>query len=230
MHHWVLGIGYGKRDFEDAQKVWLRYGVLLEMADTSEEAIVRLAQKDYICVTICADDFDYSPWINQLRKTKPVPIIVLSPQYDAEHRARLMQMGAMQYITHTGKMQSALESGMDGVRYYLNLAEKGEDPLTVLTGIDIILIYEYRSVMVGGKEVILTQIEYEILYLLMSQPRRVFSYDIIMDRIWGEDYVDTSVPSLWTHVNRLRQKLKVTPETPDYIHNIRGIGYKFADY
>ena len=63
--------------------------------------------------------------------------------------------------------------------------------------------------------------------MLILNPRRVFTFEMIMDIVWDEPYNAYSRKTIINHVSNIRKKLKVSPEIPDYIKNVRGVGYKF---
>ena len=69
--------------------------------------------------------------------------------------------------------------------------------------------------------------EFDIFALLIMNPRRVLTYDMIIDLVWHESLDYYSHRAINNHVSNLRHKLKVTPETPDYIRSVHSIGYKF---
>ena len=80
----------------------------------------------------------------------------------------------------------------------------------------------------GGSRVRLTAKEFDLLWFLASHPRRVFSRDQLMDRIWGYDAaVDTGTVTV--HVRRLRQKIEDDPSNPRFLETVWGVGYRFAE-
>ena len=80
--------------------------------------------------------------------------------------------------------------------------------------------------MLGGEDLALPLKEFELLHLLMANAGRVLPREVLIDRVWGSDYVgDTK--TLDVHVKRLRAKIEHDPAHPDRITTIRGLGYKF---
>jgi two-component system, OmpR family, response regulator RegX3 len=68
--------------------------------------------------------------------------------------------------------------------------------------------------------------EFELLHLLLANAGRVLSRDILIDRVWGSDYVgDTK--TLDVHIKRLRARIESDPSSPTRIVTIRGLGYKY---
>ncbi len=82
--------------------------------------------------------------------------------------------------------------------------------------------------IVHEQEIALTVKEFDILLLLIMNPNRVFTYELIMDLVWHEDYAYYSRKAINNHVCNLRKKLKTEPDDPDYIKSVTGVGYKFA--
>lgn len=102
-----------------------------------------------------------------------------------------------------------------------------EHPLTKIYEDDLYFCLEHRMVCVRGKEVELTAKEFDILALLIMNPKRVFTYEMILDIVWHEDYDYYSRKAINNHVSNLRKKLKVEPDVPDYIKSVHSVGYKF---
>lgn len=103
-----------------------------------------------------------------------------------------------------------------------------DSPLTEFQEGDLYICLEYRRVIVHEQEIALTIKEFDILLLLIMNPNRVFTYEVIMDLVWNEDYTYYSRKAINNHVCNLRKKLKTEPGDPDYIKSVTGIGYKFA--
>ncbi|HTX64065.1 MAG TPA: response regulator transcription factor, partial [Acidimicrobiales bacterium] len=83
-----------------------------------------------------------------------------------------------------------------------------------------------RRVFVRGSEVHLRRKEFELLALLVENAGRVLTRDVLIDRVWGSDYIgDTK--TLDVHVKRLRSRIEVDPSRPVLITTVRGVGYRF---
>ncbi len=103
-------------------------------------------------------------------------------------------------------------------------------PIARLTEVHAKNLYfclEDRIVYVSETEIMLTVKEFDIFALLIMNPRRVLTYDMIIDLVWHENLDYYSHRAINNHVSNLRHKLKITPETPDYIRSVHSIGYKF---
>lgn len=73
----------------------------------------------------------------------------------------------------------------------------------------------------------MTAKEFDLLVLFIMHPKQVLTYEMLMDLLWHEDYTFYSRKAVNNHVSNLRKKLKVSPDIPDYVKNVYGVGYKF---
>lgn len=99
--------------------------------------------------------------------------------------------------------------------------------LTEVQAENLYFCLENRTVYISETEIFLTVKEFDIFSMLILNPSRVLTYDMIMDCVWHETLDFYSRRAINNHVSNLRKKLRVTPESPDYIKSIRDIGYKF---
>lgn len=99
--------------------------------------------------------------------------------------------------------------------------------LTEIQEGDLYVCLEQRLVRVQNQVVELTAKEFDILALLIRNPKRVFTYEMITELVWNENYIYNTRKAITNHISNLRRKLKVTPDIPDYIKSVIGVGYKF---
>jgi len=91
---------------------------------------------------------------------------------------------------------------------------------------DVVLDGASREATKGGLPVSLTAREFDLLWFLVSNRRRAFSRDQLMDRVWGYSAaLDTGTVTV--HMRRLREKLEDEPATPRHLHTVWGVGYRF---
>lgn len=222
----VLGIGYSYSEHDVMTEGWKKYGIEFDYVNSIKQAAEKLSFKEYICVAICAEVIQQED-LDTLRSVRPVPIVVVPPTYSEEQRYACVHFGAAQYL-HTYNHPLAAETTIqNGMQYYLNIPADKRKPLTIVTAKDLSFCLEHRSVEIRGKEVSLTEKEFDILTLLLTNPKKVFTYEMIMDAVWHEDMSFYSPKAITTHISNLRRKLKTAPDIPEYIKSVRGIGYKF---
>ena len=102
-------------------------------------------------------------------------------------------------------------------------------PFTEIRKDDLYFCLEQRLVTVREQIIELTVKEFEIFSLLILNPKRVFTYEMLIDLVWHEDYTCYSRKAVNNHVSNLRKKLKVFPDLPSYVKSVYGIGYKFEE-
>ena len=134
-----------------------------------------------------------------------------------------------QYVleNETGSLNLADNLYLPIFRGKYSIPKKVSQPLTEVREGDLYFCLEQRLVTVRGQVIELTVKEFEIFSLLILNPKRVFTYEMLMDLVWNEDYTYYSRKAVNNHVSNLRKKLKVAPDLPDYVKSVYGIGYKF---
>lgn len=108
-----------------------------------------------------------------------------------------------------------------------SIPQKMNHPLTETRSGDLYFCLEQRLVTIREQPIELTVKEFEIFSLLILNPKRVFTYEMLMELVWEEDYTYYSRKAVNNHVSNLRRKLKIAPNLPDYVKSVYGIGYKF---
>ena len=226
MAHIVLGIGYECAVREAVRNQWKNYNVDFHFVSSTEDAVCALQKGDFICVTVCSQHLNIGQ-LEILRNIKPVPIVVLSPESPASKRADHFHRGAAEFIVNANRWEEAKMNGFDAVQYYLDCEEKAKDPLTIITVNDLYFCLEYRTLEIHGQTVSLTGKEFDIFALLITHPKRVYTYEMIMELVWHEDYGYSFRKTLINHVGNLRRKLLTVSNDFNYIINVHAIGYKF---
>jgi two-component system response regulator ResD len=100
------------------------------------------------------------------------------------------------------------------------------DEVEVITVGELTIVPQERHVSIADREVALTAKEFDLLYFLASNPRRVFSRDQLLDRVWGTEYV-ADESTVTVHIRRLREKVERDPSSPQLVVTVWGVGYKF---
>ncbi len=226
MKYNVLGVGYLPQEHKIEKREWLAHGIEFDFVDTIKGATEMLRRKEYICIAIRSNRITYEE-ILTLREIFPIPVLIIPSNYTAAEGHICANFSAIQYVRAAGYREVAEVGGDRSLQCYLDMPIGERKPLTIITVKDLCVCLEYRSVEIQGKMVELTEKEFDILALLIMNQRQVFTYEMIMDAIWQNDYAYYSRNALSTHISNLRRKLKVTPDVPDHIKSIRGVGYKF---
>ena len=105
--------------------------------------------------------------------------------------------------------------------------KQADQSLTEIREGDLYFCLEQRLVTVRGQAIPLTVKEFDIFALLILNPKRVFTYEILLDLVWHENYSYYSRKAINNHVSNLRKKIRIAPDLPDYVKSVYGVGYKF---
>ncbi|WP_071515213.1 response regulator transcription factor [Geitlerinema sp. PCC 9228] len=154
----------------------------------------------------------------------PVPILILSAKSSENDRVLGLEVGADDYITKPFSMRELVARCRALLRR--QHLYQGNQPQLLQFG-DIVLSPHECRVSVRGKEISLSPKEFRLLELFLSSPRRVWSRDQLLDRIWGADFVGDS-KTVDVHIRWLREKIEADPSQPQYIVTVRGFGYRLG--
>jgi DNA-binding response OmpR family regulator len=167
-----------------------------------------------------ADGLELCRWI---RARSDLPVIMLTARADEADRIVGLELGADDYVT---KPFSPRELAVR-VRTVLRRSAPSSEAAERLEFGDVILDASAREVAKSGRILRLTMKEFDLLWFLASHPRRVFSRDQLMDRVWGyAAALDTGTVTV--HIRRLREKIEDDPSRPRYLETVWGVGYRFA--
>ncbi len=224
----VLGIGYRKNEYEAVRREWQARGVYFHFVDTIGEAAWHIKQKEYVCITMFADHIDNGQ-LAELRGEKQTPILLLSRVSDIIERRKYLEEGIARIIPSVSQRYNAgyKSSGKNAVQYYLDVPAMLDRQVTIVSNEDLFFCLEYRTVEVRGQRVELTPKEFDILALLITHPKQVFTFEMTLQLVWGDEYADGSRQVSWNNVSHLRQKMKISPDMPELIKTVRSIGYKY---
>ena len=167
----------------------------------------------------------------EIRQKSYVPILFLSAKSQEEDKTVGLLAGGDDYLTKPFSYAELLARVKALLRrYYLY---KGKDisapdaPESILSRGEFHLNTVYNELFIGNRRVELTDIEYQILLLLMKHPGRVFSAQNIYESVWNEPYFYVSNGTVMVHIRKLRVKVEENPQEPAHIKTVWGRGYRF---
>lgn len=154
-----------------------------------------------------------------------IPILILSAKGTETDRVLGLEVGADDYLTKPFGMRELIARCRALLRRSQS-SSKREQP-SILKFEDISLNVEECRVFLADKEINLSPKEFKILELLISQPKRVWSRDQIIDQVWGYDFMGDN-KTVDVHIRWLREKLEENPSSPKYLKTVRGFGYRLG--
>ena len=162
-------------------------------------------------------------------KGSNVPVIILTAREEESDKVLGLEIGADDYITKPFSMRELLARVRTNMRRAASMAPAApEEPGDQIRAKDITIDRTRRAVYKNGKELELTQREYELIKFLAENPGRVMSREELMGSVWQYDYFG-DLRAVDVAVRRLREKLEDNPSEPVYVMTKRGAGYYFAD-
>jgi len=165
----------------------------------------------------------------ELRSRSSVPIIMVTAKGAEIDTVVGLEVGADDYVTKPYRLRELVARMRAVLRR--RSADEGAPTLTLVDDDvvevgDVSLDHQRHEVTIRGTDVRLPLKEFELLALLLENAGRVLTRDVLIDRVWGADYVgDTK--TLDVHIKRLRSKVEDDPAAPTRIVTIRGLGYKY---
>ncbi len=217
-----------EESFVDALRIGLaREGFRVEVARDGAEALERFDEvaPDLVLLDVMLPRISGIDVCRELRKRSRVPIIMVTAKGSEIDTVVGLEVGADDYITKPYRMRE-LVARMRAVSRRVPAARDAALATGSLVVGDVALDPDEHEVTVRGESITLPLKEFDLLNLLLANAGRVLTRDVLIDRVWGADYVgDTK--TLDVHVKRLRNRIETDPANPILLVTIRGLGYKY---
>jgi DNA-binding response OmpR family regulator len=198
-------------------------GWAVEEAGTGEDALGSFQQQpaDVVLIDIMLPGIDGFEVCRSIRRISDVPIVMVTARADTHDVVAGLEAGADDYLTKpfAPKELSAR------IRALLRRARTSDSGSAHLRFGDLEIIPDEGVVRRAGRDLHLTKTEFRLLVELASSPGRVFSREVLLERVWGYGYFgDGRIVDV--HVRRLRTKVEADPANPRHVVTVRGLGYK----
>ena len=192
--------------------------------------LARECDPDVILLDVMLPEMDGFEVCRTLRaEGNNVPIIMITAREEETDKVFGLELGADDYITKPFSMRELLARVRTKMRRAASMAPAAaEEPGDQIKVKDLVIDRTRRAVYKNGKELELTQREYELIKFLAENPGRVMSREELMGSVWQYDYFG-DLRAVDVAVRRLREKLEDNPSEPVYVMTKRGAGYYFAD-
>ncbi len=191
---------------------------------SGEEALAAFDRvpADIVLVDIMLPGIDGFDICRALRKTSDVPIVMITARSDTHDVVAGLEAGADDYLTKpfAPKELSAR------IRALLRRVRSSDTGDSEIIFDDLHILPDEGLVRVSGTEAQLTKTELRLLVELASSPSRVFSREVLLERVWDLGYFGDG-RLVDVHVRRLRTKIEPDPANPRHVVTVRGRGYKF---
>lgn len=201
-----------------------REGFTVFRAGTAEEGmrLFKQARPDLLILDLMLPQRSGQDLCRAIRRDSQVPIIFLTAKTSESDRVAGFEMGADDYVTKPFSLAELTAR----VRAVLRRATGEAPPEPVQVG-RIRLDPKSHEAWLGDSPMNLAPKEYALLYFLARNPGQVFTRDVLLDRIWGQDAF-VGPRTVDVHIRWLRERIEEDPSRPKHLVTVRGIGYKFV--
>jgi DNA-binding response OmpR family regulator len=182
------------------------------------------AHPDAILLDVMMPDMDGFEACRRLREMTEVPIIFVTAKGLIEDVVRGLSLGADDYVVKPFEW-SELASRVTACLRRANERDADKNDF-MFPATSVVLDCGRHELVIGDRRVYLAPKEFEVLRMLTKFPGRVLSADAILNRVWGSEWIGEK-DLVKQYIYRLRQKIERDPNTPEYLHTVRGEGYYF---
>lgn len=211
----------------------LREGYQVETAEDGQKGL-ELALRwtpDLILLDIMLPIMDGFEVCKAVRAESDVPIIFLSARVDEIDRVVGLEIGADDYVVKPFSMRELIIRIKARIRAYSQLRELKEikptlDYKEIMTFDDLVIDLMRHEALLGGQPLQLKPKEFELLVYLVENRGRALTRELILDKVWGWDFVGES-RTVDVHIRWLRSKIEKDEKEPKRIITVRGSGYRF---
>ncbi len=198
-------------------------------AYNGEEAMQKLEENEIhlIILDIMMPKKDGLEALEEIRKNKTIPVILLSAKAEDYDKIGGLNLGADDYITKPFNPLELIARVNSNLRRYVTLGalENINSNHKIYQTGELMINDETKQVIVDGKEVKLTATEYNILKFLLKNKGKVYSIPEIYENVWKEEGFGAE-NIIAVHIRHIREKIEINPKDPKYLKVIWGVGYK----
>lgn len=220
-----------EKEIADLVEIYLvSDGYKVFKANNAQEGLDILAKEDVhlVLLDIMMPGMDGLEMCRKIRETNNIPIIMLSARSTDLDKILGLGTGADDYVVKPFNPLELTARVKSQLRRYTQLnpnsgAKESDKNEIAIKG--LVINKDNHKVTVFGEEIKLTPIEFDILYLLASNPGKVFSTDEIFERVWNEKVYEAN-NTVMVHIRRLRGKMKEDTRENKIITTVWGVGYK----
>lgn len=218
-------------EISDMLKKFLKTeGFEVVAAYDGESALEKFLEEEYslVLLDLMIPKIDGMEVMNAIREKSMVPIIILSAKDTDSDKSLGLGLGADDYVTKPFSVTEVLARIKANIRRSTQYAAGAAGEEHTITRGELVINTNDYSVLKSGEKIELTAKEFEILKLLMKNPRKVYTKEQIYASVWKDVYVGDE-NAVNVHISRLRNKIEENPRSPKYVVTVWGIGYKLGE-
>lgn len=196
----------------------------VQAAPTGKEGIAQVSDRapDLVVLDVNLTDMLGFEVVREIRRFSNVPVLMLTGRSESSDIVSGLDSGADDYLIKPFKSDELLAR----VRALLRRVPSSEQPIQAAEG-QLEIDTKMRITRVRGEQVDLTPTEYQLLLLLAQHPGEVLDHQTLLQRVWGDEYVNDTA-YLKVYIWHLRRKLEQNPHDPKIVMTEWGVGYRLA--
>ncbi len=199
-------------------------------ASDGQQALAQIESQplDLVLLDVMMPKMDGFTVCQRVREFSAVPIIIVTARGQDQDKVHGLDLGADDYLTKPFSVEELLARVRAVLRRsHITSRENVQGLQSIAVTGELTIDYAQHLVRLAGKEITLTPTEYAILAYLAQNMGRIVTQDLLLEHIWGQEYLGES-HMLQVNINRLRRKIEADPSQPRYILTRVGVGYSLA--
>lgn len=197
-------------------------------AQNAKRALTKIKTEtpDLILLDIMLPDIDGIELCLEIRKISNAPILFISCKSQEMDKVLALSVGGDDYITKPF-LPYELVARIKAHLRRNRLSQQTDDTPSIIEYPGISVNLDSHEVYINDELVALSGKEFEILAILIKKPKRIYSTEQLFQMVWKVDGFEADSRAVMVYISNLRKKIEKDPSNPEYIVNIRGVGYKF---
>ncbi len=203
-------------------------GYEVELAHTGRQAMeaVEREQPDLALLDVMLPDIDGFRILQKLREKYRFPVIMLTAKTEYTDKVTGLTLGADDYIAKPFNPLELVARVKAQLRRYTKYNENAPQQENIIDFAGLLMNRDTHECTYNERELLLTPIEFDILWLLCKNRGRVISSEQLFEQIWKEKYFKNSNNTVMVHIRHLREKMGDGRRKSDFIKTVWGVGYK----
>lgn len=204
----------------------------VEKAENGRKGLELLNDKtDLVILDIMMPGMSGLKTCEEIRKVSLAPVLFLTAKAQESDKLIGLMVGGDDYLSKPfsyAELLGRVKALLRRYRIYKgkeSLSEKEKNPYIRAGKIQINTAF--NEVLVENQEVNLSELEYQILLLMMRNQQKIFSAQNLYESVWNEPYFYSCNGTIMVHIRKLRTKIEKDPQNPEYIKTVWGKGYRF---
>ena len=218
-----------EREIAEVIALYLRNeGYEVELAFTGREALRKVEAEAPVLalLDVMLPDMDGFAVLQKIRESYRFPVIMLTAKTEDTDKITGLTLGADDYIPKPFNPLELVARVKAQLRRYTKYNDHVKQQENIIDFAGLVMNRDTQECTYNEKELVLTPIEFDILWLLCSNRGRVISSEQLFEQIWKEKYFKNSNNTVMVHIRHLREKMGDGTRKSDFIKTVWGVGYK----